>query len=114
MQLPRQSTAYDVNCPFRTPIAHFAVNANSQVTITVLMRRDSTNATAVLAINKGALAGITNDVTSTLSAAINTWQQQTLTFTPTEAGVVEVELRVSTTANAAEKVYIHDFGITQA
>jgi hypothetical protein len=78
------------NYPLGFPVAKVAVSANSLVTIKAQMRRTSAGLTFRLRLKGGQIAGVTNDVISYMSAAADTWQQVSLSFTPTEAGVVEL------------------------
>ncbi len=54
------------------------------------MRRTNTGLTFRLRVKGGQIAGVSSDVTSNMSAAADTWEQVSLSFTPTEAGVVEI------------------------
>jgi hypothetical protein len=76
--------------PFDFSISQIAVSANSIVTIKAWMRRTSTGLTFRLKVKGGQIAGVTNDVISYMTAAADTWEQVSLSFTPTEAGVVEL------------------------
>jgi len=99
--------------PFRLPVAHFAVNASSLVTVKAWMKKS--NATAVngrLLVRQGQLAGISADQIVTLADNTN-WQQLTLTFTPTEAGVFQVEA-VAEYSTAVGNVFIDEIEVTQA
>jgi hypothetical protein len=60
------------------------------VTIKAWMRRDNTGLTMRLVCKGGQIAGVTSDVVSAMTAAANTWEELTITFTPTEVGVVEI------------------------
>ncbi len=71
-------------------IASVASVANEQRTVALWMRRDNTNLSMQLRVKGGFVAGITSDITSAMSAAINTWSQVTIQFTPTENCVVDV------------------------
>lgn len=97
--------------PLDFPIAKVAVNANSLVTVKAWMRRTNTGLTTGLRIKGAQIAGVSNDITSYMSAAANTWEQVTLTFTPTEIGVVEIlaECYGGNTFTA----YVDDISITQ-
>lgn len=98
--------------PLDFEIAKVAVAANSLVTVKAWMRRTNTALTAGLRVKGGQIAGVTNDVTSYMTAAADTWEQITLTFTPTAIGVVEIlaECYGGTTHTA----YVDDISITQA
>lgn len=88
----------DYPLPFK--LAEVYVTANSQVTATIYARRTGTNTddyVALAALAKdNSVVGITTDVkSSALSAAANTWQQLTLTFTPTKEGVATITALMS-------------------
>jgi len=96
--------------PLRLKVAQAAVAANNLVTVTAWVRRSNTAITGRLQVAGGQIAGV--DTTSVdASAAANTWQQIELTFTPTAAGVVEIEyLAWGGTTHTA---WIDDISITQ-
>lgn len=98
--------------PLDLPLAQIAVAANSLVTVKCWIQRDSTSITANLVCRGGQLSGVASDVSVAASGSANTWQEETITFTPTEAGVVEIhgEAYGGTTNNA----YFDDFSVTQA
>lgn len=109
---PTSTTRRTSSYPLDLSIAKFAVNANSLVTVKAWMRRNSTDLTVGLRIKGGQIAGVPNDITSYMSAAANTWQQVTLTFTPTEIGVVEVLAECY--GGSTFTGYVDDISITQA
>lgn len=101
--------------PLVLPIAKAAVQANKLVTVSAWFYK--THATGVVGqlVVEGLsrIAGVASNVTATMSNTANTWEQLTLTFTPTEAGVFQVEAwayYVST----LDSVYVDDVTITQA
>jgi hypothetical protein len=71
-------------------LAQFAFAASAEVTITCWMRRTNTGLTAGIAIRGMIIPGVPSDVNVPMTANADTWEQVTLTFTPTIAGVVEV------------------------
>lgn len=79
-----------VNFPLDLSLATVAVSANSQVTVKAWMRRSAIGLIMRLRVKGGQIAGVTNDVTGYMTAAADTWEQVSLNFTPTEAGVVEI------------------------
>lgn len=105
-----QSAFYMDFCPLRFPVAKIAVVATNQVTVKAWLYRDNAGITGKLACPGGRIAGVPSDVVATLSAT-GSWEEQTITFTPTEAGVVEIEVWAygGTTYN----VYVDDMTITQ-
>jgi hypothetical protein len=84
------STTRSSSWPVILSLAKVACAANSLVTIKAWMRRDNTNLTMRLVCKGGQLAGVANDVVSSMTAAADTWQELTITFTPTVQGVVEI------------------------
>lgn len=97
--------------PLDLKIGRVAVSANSLVTIKAWVRRTNTGLTMGLRIKGGQIAGVPSDITSYMSAAADTWQQITLTFTPTEAGVVEIISECY--GGSTYTGYIDDLSITQ-
>jgi len=87
---PTNSLYRTSSYPLDLKIATIAVSANAQVTIKAWVRRTSMSLTMGLRIKGGQIAGVTNDITSYMTAAADTWQQITLNFTPTESGIVDI------------------------
>lgn len=77
--------------PLNLPIAQIAVAANALVTVTAWFRRSNSALISKLVCKGGQLAGVASDVTASMTAVADTWEQLTLTFTPTETGVIEIE-----------------------
>lgn len=99
--------------PLDLPVAQFPYASSGLVTMTAWMKKShATNCNGRLRIKGGQITGYSSDLTATL--ADNTdWQQLTITFTPTDTGVFEVEaLAEYVTANA--NVYIDEVTVTQA
>jgi hypothetical protein len=84
------STNRDSTYPLNLKIATVAVNANSLVTVKAWMRRNNLGLTIGLRIKANQIGGVSNDITSYASGVADNWEQVTLNFTPTEAGVVEI------------------------
>jgi hypothetical protein len=76
--------------PVVLSLAKVACAANSLVTVKAWMRRSNTGLTMRLVCKGGQIAGVDTDVVDAMSAAADTWAEQTITFTPTEVGVVEI------------------------
>jgi hypothetical protein len=76
--------------PVELVIGRFAIEANQPTTISAWFRRTNTAITGKLVCKARQLAGITDDVIATTTAAANTWEQLSITVTPTETGVIEV------------------------
>jgi hypothetical protein len=84
------SSIRDSFWPLTLSLAKVACAANSLVTIKAWMRRTNTGLTMHLVCKGGQIAGVASDVVSAMTAAADTWAEQTITFTPTEIGVVEI------------------------
>ena len=102
------------NYPLDFSIAKVAVAANALVTVKVWVYKDSAAGVAAKLVCRGKqIAGVDSDVVATAADVLQTWEELTITFTPTEAGVVEIEgwgIYVSASSN----VYFDDMTITQA
>jgi len=58
----------------------------------------------------GQIAGVASDVVSAMTAAADTWEELTISFTPTAAGVVEIEAQAY--GGTTESVYVDDMSFT--
>lgn len=76
--------------PLRLKLGTVVCAAGSLVTVTARMRRGNTGLTMRLVCPGGQISGVSSDVTSDMTAAANTWETVTITFTPTKAGGVDV------------------------
>jgi hypothetical protein len=84
------STTRSATWPVTLSLAKVACAANSLVTVKAWMRRTNTDLTMRLVCKGGQIAGVDSDVVDSMTAAADTWAEQTITFTPTEVGVVEI------------------------
>ncbi len=98
--------------PLEQVVISFSVKANKLVTVSRWYQRDNTGLILRLVCKGGQLNGVATDVVATASAAINTWEQLTITFTPTEQGVIQITEQAygGTTFNG----YSSDWTISQA
>jgi len=98
--------------PLILSIAKVACVASALVTVKAWMRRSNTGLTMKLMCKGGQISGVSSDQTASVSAVADTWEELTITFTPSEAGVVEItaEAYGGTTYNG----YVDDLTITQA
>ena len=70
-----------------------ACAANKLVTVSARVMRNNTGITLQMVVPGAQIAGVPADVTASAAAAASTYETITLTFTPTEAGVVDVIFR---------------------
>lgn len=109
---PTSTTYVSSDFPMTLPVARVACNANAQVTANVYVYRSNTGLTTKLVCRGGQIAGVTNDVSTSASGSASAWEQLTINFTPTEAGVVDIEVQAY--GGTTYTVYVDDLSITQA
>lgn len=96
--------------PITLPISAIACNSGTLVTASVWVYRTSTSLTTSLICPGGQITGVSSDVVASASGAANTWEQLTITFTPTQQGVVKLYVQ---TYGAVASVYVDDFSVSQ-
>lgn len=89
--------------PYRSRLARIACVSGTAVTVKVWQQRSSTTLNYGLQVMGGQLAGVA-DQTVLGTAAINTWEQVSLSFTPTENGVIDIFASVQSTDGATSGV----------
>lgn len=108
---PKTATHITANMPMALPLAKILCNASTLVTVKVWLRRTSTSLSGVLRCRGGQIAGVTSDVTDSIGAASDTWEEQTITFTPTVKGVVEID--VLCYGGTTHTLYVDDLTVSQ-
>lgn len=101
--------------PFYIPVARVAVGSSGKVTVKVYFKKSGTGIAGGLRcrVNQIAWSDGTSDIAVTCPD--NTSRNQvTLEFTPTEAGVVEIEAGAWYVSSTSQTVIIDDIEITQA
>jgi hypothetical protein len=99
--------------PLDLKVAEIAVNANVLVTVSLWMRKThATGIAGVLVCRGGQIAGVDNDVTQAMSDTADAYEQVQIQFTPTEAGVVEIEAWAY--GGTTYSVYVDDLSVSQA
>lgn len=81
----------NVYYPLSLPLGPFYCAANTQVTVTCWFYRDNTGLTGRLVCKGGQLTGVSSDVIAAMAGIANTWEQLSISFTPTEAGAISLE-----------------------
>lgn len=105
----------NVNYPLNNTIATIACNASSLVTVKCWFYRSHANLVGTLRCRGGQISGVSSDVTSSMTVGATTWEELTITFTPNEAGVVEIEaLFYASDGVTTYSGYIDDMTISQA
>ena len=99
--------------PLDLKIAEIAVNANNLVTVKAWFKKSAASTIGAKLVCKGGqLAGVPNDVVATKADDTN-WEELTITFTPTEAGILEIEAwayYISANGN----IFVDDITVTQS
>jgi hypothetical protein len=98
------------NFPFVLPLGKIAVAASQATTVKVWLRRTSTSLVGTLRCRGGQIGGVAADVTDSIGAAIDTWEEQSITFTPNESGTVEIDLVVYGVTN--HSMYFDDMSVS--
>jgi hypothetical protein len=118
-KLQPTSTSRDQYYPLDFSLAKVAVNANSLVSVACSMRRTNTGLALQLVVpgsnttGGNTLGGIpAAGVIGSMTAAADTWEKVSLSFTPTETGVVEV--LAYAWGGSTYTGYVDDLTITQA
>lgn len=102
------------NYPLKQEVARFLVAANKQVTVKLYFKKSNASAIAgALVVRGGQIAGVDSDVKVECPSNTNR-NQVTLTFTPTEAGVVAIEVWAWYVSSTTDTVIVDDIDITQA
>jgi hypothetical protein len=100
--------------PFIQPLQPFAVNGSALVTFKIWVRRTNTNVAGRVRLKGWVTPGVDADVTATITAAANTWEELTVTCTPSAAGVVQIDLESYSVSGSSGTVYFGDATVTQA
>lgn len=107
------STLYiNANFPVVMPLCKLLCNTGTLVTVSVWMRRTNTGLTGILRCRGGQINGVAADVDDSIGAAADTWEEQTITFTPSEVGVVEIE--VLCYGGTSYNLFVDDLTVSQA
>lgn len=85
------TTTHTYYAPMRFSLAKVLCTAGSPATVKCWLRRNSADLALGIVVEAGELPGIGNaDLSAYMTAAVDTWEEVSLTFTPTQTGVVEV------------------------
>lgn len=97
--------------PIRMSVAKVLILSGDTLTFTAWIMRTGTGIVNTLKIMGGVLSGIPNDVTYVGSASANTYEQATLTATPTQDGVIEIFYEAYNPSDNTHRACVDDCGI---
>ena len=98
--------------PIKIDLGSIAVNASSQVTIGVWCYRTHASIIGRIKVKLNTLIGLSSDTTAVTSGSINTWEQISVSFTPSASGYVDVVLEAYD--GPGYDIYFDDVTATQA
>ena len=99
--------------PLKLSVAKIACAAGTPVNVTIWTYRDNANIFGTLKVAGGQIAGVPLAVTVSCAPTINTWvQSTTLTFTPSEVGVVEITFEVYDGVGTTNNFWIDDLAVS--
>ena len=109
------NAARNSNYPFYIPIARVAVGSSGKVTVKVYFKKSGTGIAGALRCRYGQItwSDAAQDIIVTCPNDTSR-NQVTLEFTPTEAGVVEIEAGAWHVSSTSQTVIIDDIEISQA
>ena len=101
--------------PIVEKLAEIAVNANKLVTVTCWIKKDHiTNIGASIVCRGNQLAGVPDNLEQIATSVDTNYNQVTMTFTPTEAGVITIDMKAWYTSTAISYAYFDDLSVIQA
>jgi hypothetical protein len=108
---PTSTSTVTSQFPLELKIASIAANGGSAVTISAYMRRTNTGLTMQLVCPANQPYGPSTDTTASITAVADTWQQVSISFTPTQNSVFDIYVYVygGTTFTG----YVDDLGVSQ-
>lgn len=107
-----RNTAYSAQC---LPVGRFLVAGSGKVTVKIWMKATHTYVRGFLLCRRKQIPWSDPDADIVTNNPVDTnWNQLTLEFTPTEAGVVEIEVGAYQTSGGSFYLNIDDLTISQA
>lgn len=107
------TTKHFSSVPLVQPLSPIAVLASGTFTFSIWVRRTSTAVGAGILLRGKQVSGVDNDIQVNMTAAINTWEQLTITCSPTQAVPIVIEL-LSWCITSTGTVYFSDASVSQA
>lgn len=104
---PLTASLWNADRPFRFRLPAQLFKANVKATVTAWLYKTSSNVVGQLVMPAGGIAGVTTDVTDTLST-LSTWTQLKIQFTPTQTVVAAPEIWSYSTSGTTNSVWVDD------
>lgn len=99
------------NYPLRLSVAKIACTSGASKTVTIWARRSNANIKGKLVAVGGLVAGVA-ETTVACEPTVDTWTSYSLTFTPTEDGVIEIEFHVWDGVGTTNSFWIDDLSVS--
>ena len=112
-KLSPATTSYTEYRPFGPKFIESYVEAGTQVTASIWVRRTNTALTVRMAalVADNLLLGLSSDLTDTMTSGADTWEQLSFSFTPSVSGLLTV--RVLVWGGSTHSAYVDAPSITQ-
>ena len=107
------SSKYTAGSPLAFDIAKVVCAASALVTVKIWVYRSSTNIFGGLFLPSNYTLGLTSSSSIYGTGSATTWEEKTLTFTPSAAGTATIQAAFYA-VDSSSSVYIDDISITQA
>lgn len=104
------STNINATRPVVVPLAKVYLPNGVAKTVKLWMRRTNTGLTGILRCRGGQIAGVSADVTDSIGAAADTWEEQSISLTSSEDGVVEIDIVAY--GGTTYSLYYDDFSVS--
>ena len=109
-----EDVSRDVNYPVEFELARVFCLSGRLMTIKVFIKRSAADIVAKLVAEGGILDGVASDVEITATGGIGAYQEEEISFTPTEDGVIPIFARVHTTASITDFAVYDDLSRLQS
>lgn len=105
------STARSAYAPVQLSVGKVFVASGATKTISIWVRRDSTDIKGQLRVAGGQVPGEEVDITTAAEPSINTWTQYSLNVSPTEDGVFEIMFDCWDGVGTTNNLWVDDLGV---
>jgi hypothetical protein len=104
------------NFPLEMSLCKVACASGTAVTVKAFLRRDNIGIEGRIRIKGGTMQGVTSDVSANITVGANTWEELTISFTPTSMEVAEIFVQAyypDSGTTYTYSIYVDDITVTQ-